>query len=100
MLYYNYFIIVYIVYTQYIQYIKIKKLRRISTQLFIYRTLFVTLGALPRCAALASLFVMFKNQRGRLARAPRPVAKAPQNLGKVADHTRTLLCLLAIHIMW
>ena len=97
MLYYNYFIIVYIVY---IQYIKIKKLRRTSTQLFIYRTLFVTLGALPRCAALASLFIMFKNQRGRLTCCTRAVAKTPQNLGKVANHAGTLLSLFTIHIMW
>ena len=99
MLYYNRFIIVYIVYIQYIQYIKIKKLRRYSTQLFIYRTLFVTLGALPRCAALTGLFIMFKNQRGRLACCPRPVTKTPQNLGKVANHARALFCLFAIHIM-
>ena len=77
MLYYNYFIIVYIVYIQYIQYIKIKKLRRYSTQLFIYRTLFVTFWALPRCAALAGLFIMFKNQRGCLTCCARAVAKAP-----------------------
>ena len=99
MLYYNYFIIVYIVYIQYIQYIKIKKLRRTSTQLFIYRTLFVTLGALPCCAALTGLFIMFKNQRGRLTRAPRAVAKTPQYLCKVANHARALFCLLAIHIV-
>ena len=99
MLYYNHFIIVYIVYIQYIQYIKIKKLRRTSTQLFIYRTLFVTLGALPRCAALTGLFIMFKNQRGRLACSARAVAKTPQNLRKVAHHARTLLSLFAIHIV-
>ena len=100
MLYYNRFITVYIVYLQYIQYIKIKKLRRTSTQLFIYRTLFVTLGALPRCAALASLFIMFKNQRGRLACCTCSVAKTPQNLRKVADHASALFCLFTIHIVW
>ena len=99
MLYYNHFIIVYIVYIQYIQYIKIKKLRRYSTQLFIYRILFVSLGALPCCAALAGLFIVFKNQCGRLTCAPRAVAKAPQDLRKVAYHASALLCLLAIHIV-
>ena len=99
MLYYNHFIIVYIVYILYIQYIKIKKLCRCSTQLFIYRTLFVALGALPCCAALAGLFIVLYNQCGRLTCCARTVAKAPQNLRKVAYHAGALFCLFAIHIM-
>ena len=101
MLYYNHFIIVYIVYIQYIQYITQNKtdgfLCRRSCYIIIS---LISFGTLPCCAAIAGLFIVFKNQCGRLTCAPCPVAKAPQNLRKVANHACTLFCLFAIHIMW
>ena len=100
MLYYNRFIIVYIVYIQYIQCITQNKTDGFLCRRFCYIViLLVSLGALPRCAALAGLFIMLKNQCGRLTCAPRTVAKAPQNLRKVADHASALFCLFTIHIV-
>ena len=106
-LYYNkklYYIItfyncIYCIYTIYTVY-NAKQNRRFLCRRFCYIIIsLVSLGALPCCAALAGLFIMFKNQRGRLTCAPCTVAKAPQNLRKVANHTRALFCLLAIHIV-
>ena len=100
MLYYNRFIIVYIVYIQYTQCITQNKTDGFLCRRFCYIIiLLVTFWTLPRCAALAGLFIMFKNQRGRLACCTRAVAKAPQNLRKVAHHARALFGLLAIHIV-
>ena len=70
MLYYNYFIIVYIVYIVYIQYIQ--HITQNKADGFLCRRpcyiiiSLVSLGALPRCAALAGLLIMFKNQCARL----------------------------------
>ena len=100
MLYYNRFIIVYIVYIQYIQFITQNKtdgfLCRRSCYIIILLISFMTL---PCCAALAGLFIMFKNQCGRLIRCTCPVAKAPQNLSKVAYHASALFCLFAINVV-
>ena len=100
MLYYNHFVIVYIVYIQYIQYTTHNKTDGFSCRRSCYIIiLLVSFGALPRCAALAGLFIVFKNQCCRLACCARAVAKAPQNLRKVANHASALFCLFAIHIM-
>ena len=101
MLYYNRFIIVYIVYIRYIQFITQNKTDGFLCRRFCYIIIsLISLGALPRCAALTGLLVMLKNQRGRLACCTRAVAKTPQNLRKVANHARALFCLFAINIMW
>ena len=100
MLYYNHFIIVYIVYIQYIQCITQNKTDGFLCRRFCYIIiLLVTFRALPRCAALAGLLIMFQNQCGRLPCCTRAVAKAPQNLRKVANHASALFSLLAINIV-